>query len=76
MSDDIWARDEVESPCVKICVVHPAARICIGCFRTPDEIARWSRLSPDERRDIIAALPSREPMLRSARRGRAARLKD
>ncbi|MGR3724177.1 DUF1289 domain-containing protein [Abyssibius alkaniclasticus] len=75
MSDEIWARDEVESPCVKICVVHPAARICIGCFRTPDEIARWSRLSAEARREIIAALPAREPMLRSERRGRAARLK-
>ena len=75
MSDDIWARDEVQSPCVKICVVHPAARICIVCLRSPDEIARWSRLSPDERRGILATLPDRAPMLRGQRKGRAARLK-
>ena len=74
MSDEIWKRNEIESPCVKICVVHPAARICIGCHRTPDEIATWSRLSPEARAEIMATLPDRAPMLRSTRRGRAARL--
>ena len=24
--DEIWKRDEVESPCVKLCVIHPEAR--------------------------------------------------
>jgi len=39
-----------------------------------DEIARWSKLSSDERRDIMAALPDRAPMLSKRRGGRAARL--
>jgi len=74
MTDEIWKRDEIESPCVKTCVVHPAARICIGCHRTPDEIAAWSRMSPGLRRDIMAALPARETLLRGKRKGRAARI--
>jgi len=61
MSDDIWQRDEVESPCVKICVVHPETRLCIGCRRSVDEIARWSRMTPDERREVLSALPGRSP---------------
>ena len=30
MNDDSWKRDEVDSPCVKLCVVHPEERICVG----------------------------------------------
>ena len=74
MSDDIWKRDEVESPCIKICVIHPDARICTGCLRSIDEISRWSRMAPDERRDVIADLPARVPQLGKRRGGRAARL--
>ncbi len=73
MTDDIWQRDEIESPCVRICVVHPEARICTGCLRSIDEIARWSKMSADERRDIIAALPDRADLLGKRRGGRAAR---
>lgn len=74
MTDDIWKRAEIESPCVKVCVVHPAARLCIGCLRSPDEIAAWSRMSVESRRAIIAALPERAPLIKGQRRGRAARL--
>ncbi|MDR9394558.1 MAG: DUF1289 domain-containing protein [Roseovarius sp.] len=71
--NDPWKRDEIESPCVRVCVVHPEARICTGCFRTMDEIARWSRMMPEERREIMDALPDRAGLLRKRRGGRAAR---
>jgi len=74
MANDVWSRDEVESPCVRICVVHPEARICTGCLRSIDEISRWSKLSAEERRAIIAALPDRADLLKKRRGGRAARL--
>ena len=35
----------VESPCRKLCALDPATRVCAGCLRTLDEIARWSRMS-------------------------------
>ena len=73
MSDDIWQRDEVESPCIKICVVHPQERLCTGCLRSIDEISRWSKMSADERRAVLIELPSRAPRLRKRRGGRAAR---
>jgi len=73
MSDDIWRRDEVESPCIKICVVHPEAGLCTGCLRTIDEITRWSKMSAEERRAVIAALPGRSGQLGKRRGGRAAR---
>ena len=74
MSDNIWKRAEIESPCVKICVVHPEARLCTGCPRSIDEISRWSRMSAEERREIMAELPDRAGQLKRRRGGRAARL--
>ncbi len=70
MTDEIWKRDEVESPCVKVCVVHPETRLCVGCRRSIDEIARWSRMTPEERRAVLADLPGRSPG--PSRRGGAA----
>ncbi len=75
MTDDIWARDEIESPCIKICVVHPEARICTGCLRSIDEITQWSRMTPEARRGVMAALPDRRAALGVRRGGREARLK-
>jgi predicted Fe-S protein YdhL (DUF1289 family) len=72
--DEVWVRDEVESPCVKLCVVHPEERICIGCYRTIEEIATWSRMTPEARREVMADLPERAPRLARRRGGRTARL--
>ena len=74
MKDDIWQRDEIESPCVKICVVHPEARLCTGCLRSIDEITRWSKMSPEDRRSVMAELPDRRGLLTRRRGGRAARM--
>ena len=61
MTDEIWKRDEVDSPCVKICIIHPDSRLCMGCHRSIDEISRWSGMTPEERGDVIEALPDRNP---------------
>lgn len=70
----IWSRAEVDSPCVKICTIHPAERICIGCYRTIEEIGGWGRMTPEARKAIMAELPSRAPRLAKRRGGRRARL--
>jgi uncharacterized protein len=69
MSDEVWRRAEIESPCVKLCVVHPATGLCLGCFRTVDEIAAWSAMTPEARRAVMAELPSRAEQARPVRRG-------
>lgn len=74
MNDEIWKRDEIESPCIKICSVHPVERICVGCYRSVDEIAAWSRMAPESRRQIMAELPARASLVRQRRGGRAARV--
>jgi len=74
MTDDIWARREIDSPCIKICVIHPEERLCVGCYRSIEEIATWSRLTPDERSAIMADLDARRPRLAKRRGGRMGRL--
>ena len=71
----VWTRQEIESPCVQICVIHPETRLCAGCARSIDEIGRWSRMGDDERRAIMADLPNREAAPKTRRGGRNARLK-
>ena len=69
MTDDVWKRDEIESPCVQVCVVHPHAKLCIGCYRSTDEIRVWSRLDSSQRRRIMAELPARAPLVKGRRKG-------
>lgn len=73
MTDDIWTRDEPLSPCTKICQIHPDLRLCVGCYRTLDEIGRWGSMADSERREIMEILPSRAPMLAKRRGGRSRR---
>lgn len=72
--DEIWRRDEVESPCVKLCLIHPEARLCVGCYRSIDEITAWSRMSHEAREAIMAELPARAPQMVRRRGGRAGRV--
>lgn len=74
MSSEVWARNEIESPCVKICVIHPSERLCTGCHRTIEEISAWSRLPQIERDKIVNELPERASKLKKRRGGRAARI--
>ena len=74
MKDELWKRDEIQSPCVKLCVVHHEERLCVGCFRTMEEIAGWSRLTHEERAVVMADLPARAPRLAKRRGGRMGRL--
>jgi len=52
----------VPSPCVDICRLD-AQGLCIGCRRTIDEIAEWSRASEARRREILRQLKDRLPGL-------------
>lgn len=55
--------DQIESPCIKTCIIDPQARLCTGCLRSIDEITQWSRMSPAARRAVMDDLPARAPFL-------------
>jgi predicted Fe-S protein YdhL (DUF1289 family) len=49
----------IGSPCVNICRIDRASRLCEGCGRTLEEIARWRVLSDAERAAVMAGLDER-----------------
>ncbi|MBB4103478.1 DUF1289 domain-containing protein [Allorhizobium borbori] len=56
----------METPCTRICQIEPGTGWCIGCGRTLQEIAGWSRFSNGERRQIMASLPDRLAQMKPA----------
>jgi uncharacterized protein len=49
----------IETPCIAICIIDPATKLCLGCGRTLPEIARWPRMERSERLDTMAGLHAR-----------------
>lgn len=53
------AQGDVPSPCVSVCRMSESAQLCEGCWRTLDEIARWSGLAAEQKKAVWAQLPQR-----------------
>jgi len=51
--------DNVASPCIGVCRMDVLAGVCSGCLRTRDEIAGWSRMLPDQKRQLLQTLEQR-----------------
>ena len=49
----------IESPCIKICQTDVNG-LCIGCRRTRDEIGDWSKLSDEEKQEILKKASTRK----------------
>jgi predicted Fe-S protein YdhL (DUF1289 family) len=47
------------SPCLGICLMDPATRMCRGCLRTIDEIRSWYEASAADKRSILDRLAVR-----------------
>ena len=75
-TDNIWKRGEIDSPCIKICVIHPETRLCTGCLRSIEEIGIWSQLTPEIRNEIMDDLPNRTKLITKRRGGRAGYIKN
>ena len=49
----------VASPCINVCKMDAPSGLCVGCFRTIDEITVWSRSDDACRLEILAAVAKR-----------------
>jgi predicted Fe-S protein YdhL (DUF1289 family) len=59
------------TPCVKVCVVDDESGLCLGCYRTIAEIARWQSFDDSERTALMAALPARRGRISAEKLGEA-----
>ncbi|MDH2436056.1 DUF1289 domain-containing protein [Pokkaliibacter sp. MBI-7] len=48
----------VESPCISVCELN-AQNVCIGCWRTLEEISRWWDMNNDEKREVLQKADAR-----------------
>jgi predicted Fe-S protein YdhL (DUF1289 family) len=53
----------IESPCADICKFDRKAGLCVGCFRTTEEIRQWRKFTDHRRRQIMAERRRREVKL-------------
>jgi predicted Fe-S protein YdhL (DUF1289 family) len=51
--------NRVDSPCVRKCCLDDND-ICVGCFRSLEEIRQWSQADDDTRQCFLANAASRE----------------
>jgi uncharacterized protein len=58
MVDAALSGGGVPSPCIEICRLD-ARGLCVGCFRSIDEITEWSGASEERRREILRAVDLR-----------------
>jgi len=49
----------VKSPCVHICCLDEQD-VCLGCYRTCDEICKWGAMNNEERKDVMKKVAERE----------------
>jgi predicted Fe-S protein YdhL (DUF1289 family) len=59
----------IKTPCTKVCTVDGASGLCLGCLRSLQEIAEWSRLDEATRETILDELPGRVSRLDPALQG-------
>jgi hypothetical protein len=59
----------IATPCVKVCIVDGESGLCLGCYRTLGEVARWSASVEVERQRIMAELPERRQRIRPEKLG-------
>jgi predicted Fe-S protein YdhL (DUF1289 family) len=53
--------ENIPSPCLSVCRMDAAGTLCLGCYRTLDEIALWSRADDATKRQVWAAIAQRLP---------------
>jgi len=57
------SKEEVQSPCISVCTINEDTGLCVGCFRTIEEIEQWWDLPPAKQREIVEKASARETQL-------------
>ena len=48
-----------QSPCISVCLLDDGD-VCVGCYRSADEITDWFVSSPDQKRAILQRAQERQ----------------
>lgn len=50
----------IASPCTSVCKMDGQSKLCVGCWRTIDEIVAWSSASDEAKQKVWAAITARK----------------
>lgn len=77
MTSNTVTKNKTVSPCVKLCIIHQETQLCLGCFRSLNEISSWKSYNEEEKQSILGKLNERETLLNNRpRKGRKKRLRN
>jgi predicted Fe-S protein YdhL (DUF1289 family) len=51
-------KKNIESPCIRNCCLDESD-VCVGCFRSLDEILEWSKVSENDKQMILLKTQTR-----------------
>ena len=54
------ADTEIQSPCIGVCSMDDSTGLCLGCYRTMDEIQGWWDLDNTQKQVVINLASQRE----------------
>ena len=49
----------VKSPCIDVCRLDETSGLCLGCYRSAEEITRWPYMDNDQRSALLVTLKAR-----------------
>ncbi len=47
----------IKSPCIDVCVTREG--VCIGCYRTLDEMANWKMMTEEQKAEVVEKIKGR-----------------
>lgn len=52
--------EAVASPCIGICSMDQVSGLCLGCYRTIDEIRAWREMLEVDKRQLLELVEARQ----------------
>lgn len=50
----------IQNVCQGICKIHEKYKLCVGCYRSRLEIARWNKMTDEEKSKLVVTLQERK----------------
>ncbi len=51
--------ENIETPCIGVCTMDDNSGLCLGCYRSLEEIQNWWDMSDEQRAQVLAQLDQR-----------------
>ncbi|MFA8450540.1 MAG: DUF1289 domain-containing protein [Bacteroidales bacterium] len=52
-------KKKIKSPCQLVCTYNESG-ICVGCYRSADEVLNWEKMTEEEKKDVIKKTQKRK----------------